>query len=87
MSAIAKVSARGWIVIPVEYRKQYGLKPGSRVRIVDYGGSLTLVPVPDDAIKALAGKFKGTHLTRSLLKERAKDKQREERRFGARCSR
>lgn len=87
MSAITKVSAKGWIVIPVEYRKQYGLEPGARIRIVDYGGSLVLVPIPDDPIKALAGKFKGTRLTQALLKERAKDKQREARHSAPRRSR
>ena len=79
MSVVTKVSAKGWIVIPAEYRKQYGLEPGARIRIVDYGGSLALVPVPNDPIKSLAGKFKGTRLTQTLLKERAKDKQREAR--------
>jgi AbrB family looped-hinge helix DNA binding protein len=77
MSIVRKISAKGSIVIPAEYRKRYGLNPGARIRIVDYGGSLALVPVLDDPIRALAGKFKGARLTQSLLKERAKDKQRE----------
>ena len=75
MSIVRKISAKGSIVIPAEYRKRYGLNPGARVRFVDYGGSLGLIPVSADLIKALAGKFKGSRLTQSLLTKRAKDKQ------------
>lgn len=80
------VSAKGWVVIPVEYRVKYGLKPGTRVRFVDYGGSLTLVRVPDDPIKASRGVLKSkTSLTEELLKEHRKERERDrekERRYG-----
>ena len=34
----AIISAKGWIVIPAEYRKKHRLEPGTKVDIVDYGG-------------------------------------------------
>ncbi|MBI4785716.1 MAG: AbrB/MazE/SpoVT family DNA-binding domain-containing protein [Chloroflexi bacterium] len=81
-----RVSAKGWVVIPAEYRAKYNLKPGTRVRFVDYGGGLTLVRVPDDPIKASRGMLKGkTSLTEALLEERRKDLERDremERRHG-----
>lgn len=80
------ISAKGWVVIPAEYRTKYGLKPGTRVRFVDYGGSLTLVRVPDDPIKASRGMLKSTtSLTEELLKEHRKERERDrekEHRYG-----
>jgi len=77
----AKVSAKGWVVIPVEYRAKYNLKPGTRVSIVDYGGVLTIVPVPANPIRAARGMLKGkTSLTRVLLEEHAKERARDKRR-------
>lgn len=38
------VSTKGWVVIPVEFRRKYELEPGARVMLVDYGGVLALVP-------------------------------------------
>jgi len=39
-----KVSSKGWIVIPADIRRRYGIEPGDEVHIVDYGGSLGIVP-------------------------------------------
>ncbi len=74
----ATVSAKGWVVIPAEYRKKYGIRPGDRVRIVDYGGVLSLVPDLADPIREAAGMLQGqSSLTAALLHERARDRQRE----------
>lgn len=53
------VSQKGWVVIPAELRRKYGIKPGSRLQFVDYGGVLELIPVPDNPIEAAAGMLKG----------------------------
>jgi AbrB family looped-hinge helix DNA binding protein len=54
-----KLSKKGWVVIPAAMRKKYGLKPGSELTVVDYGGVLTLVPLLHDPIRAGAGVLKG----------------------------
>jgi AbrB family looped-hinge helix DNA binding protein len=76
----AKVSAKGWIVIPAELRRKYHIEPGRKIQIVDYGGVLSLVPVLEDPVHegrgALAG---GTSLTAALLEERRRERQRESR--------
>jgi AbrB family looped-hinge helix DNA binding protein len=36
------VSTKGWVVVPKEYRLKYGLKPGAKVQIIDYGGACPL---------------------------------------------
>lgn len=75
----AKVSAKGWVVIPKELREKYGLKKGTRVQVVDYGDLLALVPLPDDPVEALHGMLEGgTSLTEDLLAERARERAREE---------
>jgi len=75
----AKMSSKGWVVIPKLLRDEYGLKPGSRVKFVAYGGVLAVVPQPDDPVGALHGTLEaGPSLTEKLLAERARDKTKEE---------
>lgn len=75
----AAVSAKGWVVIPKRIREKHGLKKGSRVQVVDYGPILALVPLPSDPIEALHGMFEhGRPLTEDLLKERVRERAREE---------
>ena len=74
------ISSKGWIVIPAEYRKKYALKSGDQVRLVDYGGVLTLVPVLKDPVKQARGILKvRTSLTKVLLEERGRERRREDR--------
>ncbi len=58
MSA-ATVSEKGWVVIPHDIRVKYGLKQGSKVGVVDMGGVIRLIPLPDDVIANSRGLFKG----------------------------
>jgi AbrB family looped-hinge helix DNA binding protein len=76
---IAIVSEKGWVVVPKPFREKYGLKPGSRVQVVDYGGGISIIPLPDDPITALRGMFpKEPSLTKDLLLERQREKTLEE---------
>ena len=71
---VATVSSKGWIVIPADFRKKYGLNAGSRVLIVDYGGVLALVPPMSDPVAESAGMLKGeASLVRALLSDRAEE--------------
>lgn len=75
----AKVSTKGWVVIPKALREKYGLKEGTHVQVVDYGEVLALMPVPDDPAEALHGMLEeGPSLTADLLSERAQERAREE---------
>ena len=74
------ISSKGWVVIPADLRKKYGLKPGDAVNIVDYGGVLALVPAMKDPVREAMGLFKSEEsLTELLLEERRKDREREDR--------
>lgn len=80
--ATATVSAKGWVVIPKEYREKYGFKPGTKVQFIDYGGVLSIVPVPEDPIEAAYGMLKhlgGPPLTQEIVEEHRRELEREER--------
>jgi AbrB family looped-hinge helix DNA binding protein len=75
----AKISTKGWIVIPKPLREKHGLKPGTYVQVVDYAHMLTLVPLPDDPVEALHGMLAGeASLTADLLAARARERAREQ---------
>ena len=79
----AKVSAKGWVVIPKSIREKHGLKKGSRVQVVDYGGIVAIVPLPEDPVEALHGMLQGgPSLTEDLLAERERERAVEERAGG-----
>lgn len=71
------LSGKGWVVIPEELRKRYGLKKGDKVHFIDYGGVVAIVPVSRDPIKEAEGMLKGcTSLVRSLSRSRKEEKTR-----------
>jgi AbrB family looped-hinge helix DNA binding protein len=73
------MSAKGWVIIPKSIREKHGLKKGSRVKVVDYGQILAIVPLPDDPIEALHGMFEGgPSLAGELLADREQERAREE---------
>lgn len=74
-----RLSSKGWVVIPAAMREKYGLKPGSDVQVVDYGGVLSLVPVLKDPIQAGAGMLKGgDSLTQAIVEEHRQEREREQ---------
>ena len=74
----AKVSAKGWIVIPSALRRRYGLTPGTIVNVEDRDGEIVISP-RQAAYKEARGMLPAEpSLTAELLAERAKDLEREE---------
>jgi AbrB family looped-hinge helix DNA binding protein len=76
--SVVIVSQKGWIVIPAELREKYRWKTGDRVKVVDYGGLVSLVPVlrhpEDEGFGAL--KVPGRSLIRGLRRVRRDERQR-----------
>ena len=76
---IVKTSSKGQIVIPVEIRKRLGIKPGQKVKLTLVEDTAVLTSLPEDPIKALGGILKGKpSMTEALLKDRRKERDREE---------
>jgi AbrB family looped-hinge helix DNA binding protein len=75
---VARISSKGWIVIPADLRRKYALVPGEPVQIVDYGGIIAIVPTMADPVEQSAGMLKGERsLQEALLAERAVERERE----------
>ena len=73
----AKISTKGWVVIPAKLREKYNLKPGDQVNVVDYGGVVSIVPASVDPVKHAAGMLKGDgSLTKTILEEHRKERTR-----------
>ena len=56
---LVRVSPKGYILIPKKLRKRYGVKPGSKVQLMEDAGRLIVKPVPEDPIEAACGFLKG----------------------------
>jgi len=71
-----KISSKGSVVIPAQLKKKSNLlKLGDRVRFVDYGGVVSLVPASADPVKQTAGMLKGKQsLAGALLQEHRKER-------------
>ena len=75
----AKVSAKGWVVIPAPLRRKYGIEPGTMVEIKDGDGKIVIFPGVKDPIEEGYGLLAGEpSLLEELLAERARDLEREE---------
>ena len=77
--SIVTVSQKGWVVIPAELREKYHWKSGDQVKVVDYGGIVSLLPVLDDPEDEGAGalKVRGRSLLRGLKRLRREERGRE----------
>jgi len=76
---IAKVSKKGWIVIPKETRDRYGIKPGDDVVVLDYGRGITIVPALKDPIRQSRGMLKSGKSMKEFLEEKRAELEEEER--------
>lgn len=75
----AKVSAKGWVVIPAVLRNRFGIKPGTSVVFQEVADGIILIPRAKDPVDELYGKLAGKmSLTDALLEERSEEIKREE---------
>lgn len=71
---VVKASSKYQIVIPKKTRTKLGIHPGQKFHVNDEHGVITFIPLPDDPIEFLYGRYAGEpSMTKALLKERAKD--------------
>jgi AbrB family looped-hinge helix DNA binding protein len=75
----AHVTSNGRVVVPARLRRKYGIKPGTKVCFFEMNGEILFRPITPHYIRSVCGmlKTKGS-ATGDLLKERAKERKREE---------
>ncbi len=77
--AIITVSTKGQVLIPSKIRRKLKINKGTKIYIEEKENEITLKPITPEAISNIAGMLRtGGELTKDLLKERAKDREREE---------
>jgi len=74
----AVVTSKGQIVIPVRFRRKFNIKRGAKLFVEEKGDSIMLKPMSPDYFDRMAGVLttKGK-LTKRLLEDRAKERERE----------
>jgi AbrB family looped-hinge helix DNA binding protein len=75
-----KVSSKGQIVLPAEIRRKYGIEAGSELDVVEWAGTLYLLPVEEGGpLGHLRGMLAGTgYSTEQFLAERRAERDAEE---------
>lgn len=56
--AIARVTVKGQMLIPVEYRKKFGIETPGQVVVTEKDGHLVIMPLPEDPIGGARGILK-----------------------------
>jgi len=80
ITATATLSAKGWLVIPQGFRRRHRLKKGDRLRVIDCGRFIAVIPPLADPIAQGLGLLPGQmSLTHELLESRKAEWAREER--------
>ncbi|HLW77965.1 MAG TPA: AbrB/MazE/SpoVT family DNA-binding domain-containing protein [Terriglobia bacterium] len=82
-NAMVTVTSKGQMVIPARFRRELGIRKGTRVSVTQHDGHLILQPITKEFIRSLQGCLKGgPPLLQMLLEERRKEAQFENLRAG-----
>ena len=81
-----RATEKGQIVIPAELRKKYGIKKGTRIQVYEHDDHIVLNPLSAEIIRKRLQKLRGIikggpSLTKELEAERARDREKEERKI------
>jgi len=81
-----RATEKGQIVIPAALRKKFGIKKGTRIQVYEKDDHIILDPLSPELIRQKIEKLYGSakggpSLTKELEAERARDKEKEERKI------
>ena len=68
------VTTKGQIVIPANLRRKYHIKGGTKLRLIDDGEKIILMPITPEYIRSTRGLLRGAGLLKELKEERAREK-------------
>jgi AbrB family looped-hinge helix DNA binding protein len=75
----AYVTSKGQLVVPARLRKRYGIKAGTKVCFIERNNEILFQPLTKEYIQRVRGMLVSeSSMTEELLKERARDREREE---------
>ena len=76
-------TTKGQVVIPSSVRRKLGIKAGTRIQVEldEANAQIILTPITREYIHSIRGKFKGSGLVRELEASRARDREREDKKF------
>ena len=80
----SKVTSKGQIVIPKKIREKYGIRPSTSIHWVEKEDGVLMVPDSEDPIIAARGMFEGSGILKAYLKEKKKEKAKEDKKVYAR---
>ena len=73
----SKVTSKGQVVIPKRLREKYGIRSTTAIRWIEKDQGILMVPESEDPIVAARGMLKGSGILKAYLKEKRREKQRE----------
>jgi AbrB family looped-hinge helix DNA binding protein len=66
-----KIGSHGEIVIKKELREKFGIKPGQEVIELDAGDHIIIIPISQDPLENLSGKYNWKETAQELKKKAA----------------
>jgi len=78
----SKVTSKGQVVIPKKLREKYGIRPTTAIRWIEKDQGILMVPESEDPILAARGMLKGSGILKAYMKEKRREKQKENKRIG-----
>ena len=80
----SKVTSKGQIVIPKKIRDKYGIRPSTSIHWVEKEEGILMIPDTEDSIVAARGMLKGSGILKAYLKDKKREKERENKKGYAR---
>lgn len=75
------ITSKGQIVIPASIRKHLNIKPGMRFVVQEQGDKIIVQKVDKHYFDQFIGILKGSNATEELLKERRRERERENKKW------
>jgi len=74
---IGRFTTKGRVTIPVELRRRYNLKPGTRINFFEEDNGIKMIPITSETIRANIGflKINGNSLLKALMEEKKKERE------------
>ena len=74
----SKVTSKGQIVIPKKIRDKYGIHSSTSIHWIEKKEGILMIPDEEDPISAARGMLKGSGILRAYLKDKKREKEKED---------